>query len=383
MDDILEAIEEGDLGEVEWLVGEDPDLLNGKDDDGVTPLMAASGYGELEMARWLLDRGAAINERDNDGDTALTISAYYGHDPVVRLLLQRGADPTIANLRHKTPLICASSEGYLEVVRLLFSHPSSETTINFHRYGYTALWEACLMGRADVVRALLESGADHTIADHIGMTPMATATFFEPEFNATVAGREECVRLLLERRADPHVIVDGESVGGATGTPLIHKSMTSEVELVRLLLSYPSVRNSINHRDPEGKTALWWACDYGRGGNVRALLGSGADPRIADNDGVTPMAIAEQQAPAWVSAKGRRECVAALKVRCFSLTPSLRSHAVLTSWLKRGVSCLGRGGRRRSGPTCCGTPGTCPTSRGAARWRCRCRGARGKRRGMR
>jgi ankyrin repeat protein len=35
----------------------------------------------------------------------------------------------------------------------------------------------------------------------------------------------------------------------------------------------------------------------GRGGVVRALLESGADPTIADNDGTTPMAIAKQDPP--------------------------------------------------------------------------------------
>jgi ankyrin repeat protein len=95
---------------------------------------------------------------------------------VVRLLLERGADPTIATGRGSTPLMAASSQGHLEVVRLLLGHPAPRppsTTAMTRRP--TALWWACYMGRGGVVRALLESGADPTIADNDGTTPMAIA----------------------------------------------------------------------------------------------------------------------------------------------------------------------------------------------------------------
>jgi hypothetical protein len=61
---------------------------------------------------------------------------------------------------------------------------------------------------------------------------------------------------------------------------------------------------------------------------VQALLESGADPTIADNDGTTPMAIAKQDPDdddieCGASAEGRRECVAALKVSfCPPLSPA-------------------------------------------------------------
>jgi hypothetical protein len=52
---------------------------------------------------------------------------------------------------------------------------------------------------------------------------------------------------------------------------------------------------------------------------VKALLESGADFMIADNSGITPMAIAKQEPPrghrSRVSTEARRECVAALEVR--------------------------------------------------------------------
>jgi ankyrin repeat protein len=87
MDGIWLAAREGDLGEIERLVGEDPDQLDAGDGYGWTPLMVAAAEGHVGVVRWLLDKGAAINERDRDGFTALWIAGCHGQSPVVRLLV--------------------------------------------------------------------------------------------------------------------------------------------------------------------------------------------------------------------------------------------------------------------------------------------------------
>jgi ankyrin repeat protein len=72
MASIWGAINAGDAGEAERLVGEDPGLLDARISDGFTPLMLASMKGHVEVVRCLLDHGAAMNERDDDSQTALT-----------------------------------------------------------------------------------------------------------------------------------------------------------------------------------------------------------------------------------------------------------------------------------------------------------------------
>jgi uncharacterized protein len=200
LDGIWAAAEEGDLAEVERLVGHDPGLLNARHSFGdMTPLMYASSNGHVGVVRWLLDRGAAMNERNPYEGTALWYACREGRAPVVRLLLQRGADPTIATQRGSTPLlIAAASENRLEVLRLLLGNPSTRATIN-HRdvEGQTALWWACYAGRGGSVRALLEAGADPTVADNDGITPMAIAKEqLHPHRRTSAEGRRECVAAL-------------------------------------------------------------------------------------------------------------------------------------------------------------------------------------------
>jgi ankyrin repeat protein len=205
MEGIWRAAKEGDLAEVERLVGQDPGLLNAGDRDGLTPLMHAATGAHVGVVRWLLDKGAATNKRDKNAVTALGLASGFGRSPVVELLLERGANPTIAGEGGWTPLIAASSRGHLEVVRLLLGHLSAKATLNHGDCnGKTALWQACSMGHGAVARALLESGADPTIAHSDGTTPMAIAKQpppipHDPQSFISAAGRLECVAALEVR----------------------------------------------------------------------------------------------------------------------------------------------------------------------------------------
>jgi ankyrin repeat protein len=215
--------------------------------------------------------GPGGGERGFKRRTPLTFASEQKRTEVVRLLLERGADPAIADEDGCTPLMGAWGDGHRKVVRVLLGHPIARTTIDLRdTNGVTALWWACYKGCARVARALLENGADPTIVDNL------------------------------------------------EGTPLMAASSGGHPKVVRRLLGRPIVKMSIDRRDCWGRTALWWACLKGHGGAVRALLESGADPAIGDNNGTAPMAIAEQPPDAdYIIAEGRRKCVAALKVRLF------------------------------------------------------------------
>jgi hypothetical protein len=217
---VTDACRDGDLGEVQRLLGEDPSLINGRDacEYYYTPLMVASERGHVEVVRWLVDQGADVNEVVFGDETALTFAIEWGHVEVVRLLVERGADlPSVVKEEgdHTTPLILACEYGHRtkgsdEMVRFLLGFPSVATTIDHRDFkGATALWHACSDGRGDFVRLLLERGADPTIAaeGHYEFTPLGAAIRrFEWDSYCDVLAAQscwECVTLLQVRPCPP------------------------------------------------------------------------------------------------------------------------------------------------------------------------------------
>jgi uncharacterized protein len=107
----LRAAQSGDIVLMKLLLqhGADPNIST---DDGVTPLMVASGIGwvegvtyewspqqTLEAVKMLLDLGANVNAQDRiDGRTALMGAAHKGRNDVIELLVQHGADLSLRDI---------------------------------------------------------------------------------------------------------------------------------------------------------------------------------------------------------------------------------------------------------------------------------------------
>jgi hypothetical protein len=97
-----------------------------------TPLTAAAFYGQLSIAKLLIERGAAKVDETNDaywasyfvifrdgGDTALNIAARNGHEDVVTYLLTKGASPHKASARGWTAIGWARSRRHDKIVAIL------------------------------------------------------------------------------------------------------------------------------------------------------------------------------------------------------------------------------------------------------------------------
>ncbi|CAE7258234.1 ADL1 [Symbiodinium sp. CCMP2456] len=74
------------------------------DHDGNTPLSEAACYGEVELAKFFLSRGAHPDSRNDLGRTPLWRACYNGHAEIVELLLQSGADKSIPNNLGEEPV---------------------------------------------------------------------------------------------------------------------------------------------------------------------------------------------------------------------------------------------------------------------------------------
>jgi hypothetical protein len=91
------AVESGNAAEVAALLdgGADPNGTVGL--AGMTPLKLAVKAGRLEMARFLIERGADVNARRN-GTGALTLASIAGNLPMVDFLLSKGAEATTRDI---------------------------------------------------------------------------------------------------------------------------------------------------------------------------------------------------------------------------------------------------------------------------------------------
>ena len=69
--------------------------LSRHDADGMTPLLYASRWGNIEMVRLLLEHGANINAQAINGDTALSIARANNNEAILNHLLEHGATESV------------------------------------------------------------------------------------------------------------------------------------------------------------------------------------------------------------------------------------------------------------------------------------------------
>ena len=133
----------------------------------------------VRMVRLFLDRGADPNTTDVRGDSplkaALCSSRYCpSRQKLIKVLLEHGADPNQPSLDGYTPLLqLALSKGerphseYIQAVALLLEF-GANPNLAYAGIGETALMSAALDLDVDLVRLLLEHGADVTQVDRAG-----------------------------------------------------------------------------------------------------------------------------------------------------------------------------------------------------------------------
>lgn len=93
---LIAAIQNRDIQWTGYLLqqGADPNMAL---KTGETPLIAASRVGLQQASEWLLGLGARVDDSNKMGETALIVAVQQRQVPIVRLLLQAGADPDKAD----------------------------------------------------------------------------------------------------------------------------------------------------------------------------------------------------------------------------------------------------------------------------------------------
>jgi ankyrin repeat protein len=254
---------------------------------GFTPLLFAVRGGHLDAARVLLDAGADVNDTVSDGQSALVVAAANANWEMAAYLLDRGADPTHAaagwnalhqavrtrrmNIGFGTPgPFAAGTLDSLDLIRKLLSHGvdvNARMTRNgmrdgqrnrLNRLGATAFLLAAKVTDVDVMRVLIEAGADTSMPTADGTTPLMVA-----------AG------LAIWNPGE-----DGGSLSGQEDEVL---------EAVTICVETGNDVRAANYRD---ETALHGAGFRGANNVVDYLVEQGADLDARTVDGWSPLAIA-------------------------------------------------------------------------------------------
>jgi ankyrin repeat protein len=217
-DRISAAISDGDTESAIRLLQADGSLIQACDRNGETTLHVAARASNEEMVNWLLRRRASVNKPDMQGRTPLDLAALAINPHIARILIEHGADVTI---RGAVALGDAS-----RVRELLQSDPASLHEISPNG-GLLTL--AVNHGQIEMVRLLLDLGADVDERIHLEELEEPTASWGMPLWHAALANRFEIAKLLLDRGADPNANVY------ASGWPL-RNAWNHEDGLLRKLL---------------------------------------------------------------------------------------------------------------------------------------------------
>lgn len=175
--DILAAAARGDAARVTALLSSGASV-EARDGSGRTPLLLATHGNHVEVARLLIAAGADVNAKDSISDTPFLYAGAEGRNDILKMTLQAGADLASTNRYGGTALIPAAHHGHPETVKMLLGTAIKIDHVN--RLGWTALIEAVILSdggpiHTDIVRLLVEAGANVNIADRDGVTPLVHA----------------------------------------------------------------------------------------------------------------------------------------------------------------------------------------------------------------
>ncbi|HUU04264.1 MAG TPA: ankyrin repeat domain-containing protein [Patescibacteria group bacterium] len=184
------ALQRGNLAIAEYFLAAGADALC-KDREGSTTLHMACMRGKQALIELLLRKGVAIDARDNAGWTPLLLATIFGNREAVKVLLAHGADSNTRNQNGLFPLLQAAKDGAREIALLLLA-AGARAGDSMGDTGIGALHMACALGYGDIVKALLDKGADANAKSKWGHSPHGLAYRY---------GHKNIAELLLSRGA--------------------------------------------------------------------------------------------------------------------------------------------------------------------------------------
>ena len=221
--------------------------VNEDTEDGVPPLSEACGGNFLDVIKFLIDKGADVNHLDDQDMTPLMKASSENSEDIVRFLLSlKNINIELADSEGCTALWKAVCAGNVNIAKILLDAGANVDvyTSGYNRYylyehpdqswtnseKHTLLMKAMETGNCEMVKLLIEKGADATVQMKIG--GKKTDYLWSP----VVRGHVDMVRILLENNIGN--VNKKSGTGRGRMTPLMSAVSCHNLNMVKLLLSH-------------------------------------------------------------------------------------------------------------------------------------------------
>ncbi|HEY0890444.1 MAG TPA: ankyrin repeat domain-containing protein [Nocardioides sp.] len=191
--------------------------------DADRALLRAAREGDADAVAVALRAGADIEARDARRRTALLLAVTGDHVEAARVLVAMGADPDALDDRHDTPWLVTGVTGSVAMLEVLLPARPDLTIVN--RFGGVSVIPASERGHVDYVRRVVRTGIDVDHVNDLGWTALLEAVILGDGGPA----HQEIVRILLDAGADP-AVPDADGV-----TALQHAERRGHRAIVRIL----------------------------------------------------------------------------------------------------------------------------------------------------
>ncbi|KAF5306570.1 hypothetical protein FQR65_LT07297 [Abscondita terminalis] len=280
-----------------FLVDEGADV-NATDENVVTPYYLACKLGAVDFVEKLLPLVEDVNLQNILGGTALHVCLENEDIEIARFLIEKGADLNLSDDSNMTPFLYLCKYGEIELIENMQANVNLQDTS-----GSTGLHLALENEHFDVARFLIDQGADVNLTNDLGMSafqyaceyadldfikqirPMVTNIDLQDEEGVTALQVSlqrqnfELAHFLIDEGADVNIPND------LGVTAFLYACEFGEIDLVEKMR--PKVQN-INLQENDGKTALHLSLANANFDVAHFLIDEGADLSLFSNFGATP-----------------------------------------------------------------------------------------------